>query len=382
MKNLKKIAYISSQDPRDRNAWSGTQSKMLLALKKEFNNIEIYGPIPQHKLIWKLVSKLNSLSIRIFSKKYNKSQNIFKALYYKFYLTRKIKLSKPDLIFAPASSMEIVFLKTKVPIIKLEDANFEQLLDYYPNYKGFSKFSIFESKFLSKLATEKSSKLIFSSDWASEFASKKYNVLKQNIHTVRFGANIDEVPSKKLILNKSFNDQVSLLFLGRDWERKGGDIAYKTLLILLEKGFDVKLIVCGCNPPYKHPRLELVPFLDKNIKKDFKIFQNILLQSQILFLPTRSECYGIVFCEAAAYGLPIVTTNTGAVSELVINNQTGFVLSYNSEPKDYANEIIKLIKSPNLLKQYSLNARRKFEEELNWNVWGKKVKNIFLQTLK
>ena len=42
----------------------------------------------------------------------------------------------------------------------------------------------------------------------------------------------------------------------------------------------------------------------------------------------------------------------------------------------------KLLKKPERLAQMSINARKKFEAELNWEVWGNQTKEIILGTLK
>ena len=46
-----------------------------------------------------------------------------------------------------------------------------------------------------------------------------------------------------------------LLFLRVEWVRKGGDIAFETLLKLKELGMQVELVVSGCAPPETHPIL-------------------------------------------------------------------------------------------------------------------------------
>ncbi|WP_137463714.1 glycosyltransferase, partial [Escherichia coli] len=51
-----------------------------------------------------------------------------------------------------------------------------------------------------------------------------------------------------------------------------------------------------------------------------------------LLLPTIADCYGMVFCEAAAFGLPVVATDTGGVSSIVINERTGILIK---DPLDY-----------------------------------------------
>jgi glycosyltransferase involved in cell wall biosynthesis len=63
-----------------------------------------------------------------------------------------------------------------------------------------------------------------------------------------------------------------LLFVGRDWSRKGGDIAFKTLISLCERGVDAELVIVGSTPPpeIKHEKLRVIPYLDKNVPQQRK----------------------------------------------------------------------------------------------------------------
>ena len=45
--------------------------------------------------------------------------------------------------------------------------------------------------------------------------------------------------------------------------------------------------------------------------------EQIVSKSHRLLLPTRAECYGIVFCEANAYGLPVFATRVGGIPTIV-----------------------------------------------------------------
>lgn len=196
---------------------------------------------------------------------------------------------------------------------------------------------------------------------------------------MQFGANLDDPPDKPY-LNKNIGSRVNLLFLGVGWERKGGDIALAGLKVLLERKHNVALVVCGCTPPVSHPGMKVIPFLNKNIESDRITFHKVLSESHILFLPTRADCFGIVFCEAAAYGLPVVTTNIGGVGSLIEHNKTGFLLAEDSSPADYADCIEQLINNPDMYRKLSIHAREKFERELNWDVWGKQMGKILKET--
>src|SRR5436190_335365 len=64
--------------------------------------------------------------------------------------------------------------------------------------------------------------------------------------------------------------------------------------------------------------------------------------SDFLLLPTRSECYGMVFCEASAYGLPSITTDTGGISGAVKDGENGFMLPLSARGQEYAEAIAKV----------------------------------------
>ncbi|HFM1639257.1 TPA: glycosyltransferase, partial [Escherichia coli] len=84
---------------------------------------------------------------------------------------------------------------------------------------------------------------------------------------------------------------------------------------------------------------------DKNNVDEYQKFIDVLSNADILLLPTIAECYGMVFCEAAAFGLPVVATDTGGVSSIVINERTGILIKDPLDYKHFGNAIHKIISS-------------------------------------
>ncbi|MFT4576417.1 MAG: glycosyltransferase involved in cell wall biosynthesis [Polaribacter sp.] len=378
MKSKLVIGFLTCTNPLDKNSWSGTHYRMFKALEDQFEQVIPLGPIPTNRIINGIIRRIDHLSQKVFKKKYNREHNFLKSWYYSRYTSRKIKNQKIDILFAAASSGALVFLKTKTPICICDDATFNQLLEYYPNYSNILNFSIKESTFLFKKVIKKTKFLIYPSEWAANDAVIQFGLKKQDVHVVGFGANINYLPNKNIIKTRDYSSKINILFLGRDWERKGGEIVLETFNVLAKKGYDIELTVCGCVPPVTHPKMKVIPFLNKNIKNEKKEFNDLLYKSHILFVPTRAECYGIVFCEAAAFGIPVITTDTGGVSSIVKNSINGYALPYDSKPQDYANQIQSLLDDPQQIERMALAALDKFENILNWNVWGTKIKEIFL----
>jgi glycosyltransferase involved in cell wall biosynthesis len=225
--------------------------------------------------------------------------------------------------------------------------------------------------------------VIYSSAWAARSAIEDYGADPAKIHVVPFGANIDEPPAREVVLARKQSEQCRLLFLGVDWVRKGGDIAFETLLKLEELGIRAELVVCGCTPPQgvAHERMKIIPFLDKNDERQRKELEQLLMSADFLLLPTRADCTPIVFCEASAFGLPVVATNTGGVPEVVREGENGFLLPYEARGEAYAEVIARVYHDDERYAELVRASRAAFEERLNWDAWGVAVKHILADLL-
>jgi glycosyltransferase involved in cell wall biosynthesis len=108
--------------------------------------------------------------------------------------------------------------------------------------------------------------------------------------------------------------------------------------------------------------------LRKNKDDELKKLIECYASHDIFIMPTKAECAGIVFAEAAMFGLPSFTYATGGTTDYVEDGVTGKCLNPESGPADYSQEIIQAIQSGSI-EAYSVNARKKYENELNWDKW-------------
>lgn len=375
------VGFLTSTDPKDKTSWSGTHYQMLNHLKKNGLKVKTLGPIKKPKFLI-IALFLIDISHIISGKRFNKNHNILSSKYFAWYLNKKLNAMDVNVIFSATASTEIAYLKTSIPICYLSDTSFSQIQDYYQNSSNFSQRSIKQSNLIEQKAINNSATQVYPSEWAANHVIKYYKAIKDNVFVVKFGANFDAAPPKTDLLVKGNSKTLNLFFLGLDWKRKGGDIAFEAFNILLSKGYDVKLTVCGCVPPISHKNMTVIPYLNKNNDVDNKKLIQLFHSNDIFFLPTRSECYGIVFCEAAAFGLPVITTATGGVTSVIENGINGYALPLDATANDYAIKIEQLFYTPNKLNKMAISSREKFEQELNWDVWAKKLIDILLFTIK
>ena len=375
-----RVGFLTSTDPLDRRSSSGVHYRMYNALCQEFDEVIPLGPATIKKPVLWVLKLLGFIHLRIFGGEYNPWHSILLAKHYGRQFNKKLKGMDLDVIYAPKAATSVTYIQSKLPICYSGDAFFNQLTDYYDRYSNFSKLSIKESLYIEKTAMNNSKFFLFASQWAVDYAIKNKYATSDRVFLVKHGANINQIPDKSL-LTRDYTKTINLLFVGIEWKRKGGDIAFEAFKLLLDKGCDVTLTICGCTPPVTHPRMKVIPFLNKNIPEERAEFEDLYYKSHIFFMPTRAECLGIANCEACAFGLPVISTNTGGVPSAVEHNYNGIILPLEAGGKEYAAEIEKLMNTPSLLLQMSKNARKKFEEELNWPVWAKRTKEVILKSL-
>jgi len=373
MKSKIRIAFVSSSSPLDKKSWSGTQFQIFKSIENEFEYVKAIT----YKNKWfKILGIINKITIPLLNKKYNYEHSILRSYFQSKGIQRSLNKEKFDVIFCSAGSTEIAYLKTDIPIIYLSDSSFGQLADYYDVFKNLFKFSKNESNSIELKALNKASHIIYPTDWAKNYVINNYGILPSKISKIHFGANINEelieYNFKKLDKNKTFN----ILFLGVYWERKGGDIVLDSFNKLNSLGKNVHLTICGSNPSVNSSNISVFPFIDKNNDQEVKELINIFKETDLLFLPTRAECYGIVFNEAGAFGIPMLATKTGGVPEIVIDNYNGYTLSLDKNSDDYLDKILNIMDNNDLFSNLSQNARNKYIKENNWMFFGKQVRKI------
>ncbi len=377
-----KIGLLHAYDTRDKRAWSGSVYYMACTLESYCGEICHLSPIPFSKEM--LVGRVINKSSRIFFRKNFRYHSSFLfAKRFAKVTAQRLAGQSVDVIVAPAGATEIAFLETDIPIVFVEDSTYGLLFDYYPICSNLLRRSIYEMNVIQDLALKKASAVIYSSAWAARSAIEDYGADPKKIHVVPFGANIDEPPLREVVLAREKSERCRLLFLGVDWIRKGGDIAFETLLNLEELGVRAELVVCGCTPPQgvAHERMKVIPFLDKNDERQRKELEQLLMSADFLLVPTRADCTPIVFCEASAFGLPVITTNTGGVPEIVRDGENGFLLPYEARGDAYAEVIARVYHDDERYAQLVRASRAAFEERLNWDTWGVAIKHILADVL-
>lgn len=382
-----KIGFASRLNPLDKRSWSGTTYYTYQQIKKNYD-VEVFN----YKWTWRLrewLTMQKSLNRKLFKKQTAVEFLRSYAKYFSKQLEKDLRKRPVDVLFVSASSQMIAYLETEIPIIYMTDATFQQLQGYYPYFSNLAAYNIRQGIELDKRAFQKTAHCMLASEWNKDSAVNDYAIDVNKISVIPCGANLDTIPSMS-DLNLNTSGQCRLLFLGVEWDRKGGDIALETFRILKQRGMNPQLQIIGCVPPPDSYRDDLsgetgitvIPFLDKNNPEDFRQLQKIFFQTDFLLLPTRAECAGVVFSESSAYGIPSITTNTGGVSTYVMDGVNGYALPFEAGAEAYAQKIDRLVSNQKVMQDLRLSSRKYYEEKLNWDLWGQQFQQIVERLLK
>lgn len=100
-----------------------------------------------------------------------------------------------------------------------------------------------------------------------------------------------------------------ILFVGRNWEVKGGDQVVDAFKIVRQSVRDATLVIIGCHPPPGVSGLdgvECLGLLDMNVEGDRARLMHEYQTATVFCMPSRVESTGMVFIEAASCGLPVI----------------------------------------------------------------------------
>ncbi|MGE5175366.1 MAG: glycosyltransferase family 4 protein [Hyphomicrobiales bacterium] len=369
------VAILTAADARTPIAWSGTPYFMSRALERRFGGVEHLGPLRPPGEILRRVRHRAGLALLGRPFPYEHSVPLARA-YGRRFAARILR--DTDLIVAPAASTAIAFLETDVPILYTSDATFALMRDYYGIYTGLPEPYARGADEVERRALARATWILYPSEWAARSARESYGVPAAKIRVVPYGANLERVPSREAALGAKRDDELRLLFVGGDWERKGGPIVIETASRLREEGLPVRLTICGCVPPRGAGAawIEVIPRLDKRRPADEARLSALLLGATFLFVPSRQECYGIVFCEASAHGTPSVARDTGGIAGAVRNGGNGLLLPADAGADAYARVIAETFRDRARYRQLVAGSRAAYEERLNWEAWARGVEDL------
>lgn len=379
-----KFAFATTFNANDIGKWSGTPFYMANAFEQAGVTIaridNLFRRLPAHfKLIqlWKKMACGQRESPRF---------NKVAAQHYSLQVAKKLETLAVNAIIAPQIN-PVAYLNCKPPLVLWTDSLYASLIGFYPGFSNHSANSIAQGNLITRECLTRCRLAIFSSEWAARTALEIYGASKEKVHVIPFGANLHcqhTIEDIRSMLETRSRTVLKLLFLGKHWDRKGGDIVIKVAKALHSAGQAVELNFVGCHPPKEieiPAYIKCHGFISKNTSAGMEKITQLLRKSHFLFVPSRAEAYGIVFCEANAFGLPCLTSGVGGISTIIKDHVNGMKFALDAPISTYCNYLMQLMQNYSHYEELALSAFHEYKTRLNWDIAVKQVKQLIYQTL-
>ena len=315
-----RIAFVSNLPARlETGGFSAMNVAMIEALR-QFARVRYIGPInPTPSRLAHLQSKLT----RTFGRS---------GRFFFFSKGRLQKISRCTLARLQKEQCDLVLYHGFTPWIKVpsdrpyvawSDCTFK---DYFRVYHQSQNFDPADLRRIEEAEADwlrKASRVLFTSRWAAQRATKDYLLDPEKIGVVGiFGAL--QPPA-----TDTYAGSYEFAFISTNFGAKGGPIVAQALRRVRESHPGVQLIVIGDKPPktiLDQDGVFYAGFLRKEAPGDKEKLRGILARIRGIVHPTLADVAPLSLVEAAYFGCPSISSRLCAIPEIVEDGKTGILL--------------------------------------------------------
>lgn len=370
-----RIAYLTVGKATDISEWSGLNASIRNAILQQGCLVD---DVDQLGVSYTLASRLRKRAhAALFGTNYALERTRQASARWSRLASERIApLPSVDAVVS-TGSLPTAFLDVRQPLAIWADATFHALRETYPEHARYARSSVAEGDRIEQSALTRASLVCFASEWAADDAVSYYGVPREKVRVIPFGANCQSpfagAEAAAAVVAQRDWSVARFVFVGVDWQRKGGDTAVAIVRRLNELGTKSVLTVVGCTPPdsvTSLPFVECLGYLSKKNDAERVRLDAALLSAHFLLVPTVAECFGLVFAEASAYALPSISRAVGGVASAVRHGRTGFLLPPDAGSDAYCDLLRPLLADRGRYAAICRDAYQDYRDRLNWQVAG------------
>ncbi len=384
---IEHLLLVTMEDPYDRRSWSGIPFSLRTALERQLPRVTTFRPSRPRRTLYASLRRLflgrKKFPLWITRPTLRRASRELHA---------EIRRIQPDAVLS-LSSTSVAFLRNPgVPVFLFSDAPYLAFAQAYAPWetspRELPRFGRDEAASAIRLDG-----LCFGSQWACDQAERLYalppEAARRLLHVTPLGANWTPTLTREQILTRAAqrtSDRIHLLFVGRDWERKGGPLAVEVAQALRDRGQTVALHIVGCRPALPPHTTGTDGFvivhgllMQTDATQCAKLAE-LFLSCHFLLVPTLAECFGIVFAESQAFALPPISRAVHALPSIIADGQTGMLFPPQAPASLYAERILACIAHPEAYAAMARQARDRFEQTLNWDATARTILSAIRST--
>jgi hypothetical protein len=195
------------------------------------------------------------------------------------------------------------------------------------------------------------------SSWTKASFVEDYGCREEDVAVIPPGVQLEDfAPGARM------HDKPRILFVGGDFQRKGGDLLLDVFRKRLRGKAELVLVTKSDVPA------EPGVTVHRDVAANSERLRLLYANCDIFALPTRADCYPLVCMEALAAGTPLVATRMGGIPDMIREGQTGHVVPVD-DAEALGDALEALVDAPDRRRAMSLacreDASQRFEARTN-----------------
>lgn len=219
--------------------------------------------------------------------------------------------------------------------------NYDTVGEYYGHRSGGGLEGFkFE---LNRRAFEHAIALVTWCRWAKESLINDYGIAEEKVTVIAPGVDLAQWPGHwaRERARDAETRKPHLLFVGGDFERKGGNVLLECFHQYLQDSCELSIVTQSPVAPERNLHIY------HNVAPNSDTLLRLYAQADVFVFPTLADCAPLAVPEAMAAALPIVTTRVGAIPEMVRDGEEGLLVERGSAEQLYI-ALKQLLDSPEL----------------------------------
>lgn len=356
---------IADEDPFGDYTWSGSSKFFFSSFKKKQLLLKAVSSEPSN--IIKNIYKIKNFNCNIdkWKFKYHLDTSFFGQRSKHIVNNYHEFIDKSDVILQIGAWHNLTS-KRKL-CVSYHDGNLHALLKSPYGYPNINKSIIKKALEYEKKLYDKLDIIFTMSEWLSSSFINDFNIDKNKVVPVYAGINMHDVCVDK---SRSY-DGNNILFVGKDFERKGGAVLLEAFRMIKKEIKDATLSIVGPSLNVDIEGVKCYGFIQKN-ETGLAVIKKLYNQSVVFTMPSLYEPFGIAYAEAMAHGLPCVGVNNCAIPEIVIDGKTGLIAQVN-DSKDLSVKLIDMLKNRKMLEHMGGESYMHYYNNMRWDVVVDKI---------
>jgi glycosyltransferase involved in cell wall biosynthesis len=217
---------------------------------------------------------------------------------------------------------------------------------------------------LTRRTISRARRLVIWHDWGKESLVRDYGAPAAKVDVIPPGIDLEKwrFPRDAVAGVR----RVRLLFVGGDFKRKGGEVLLTAFRSRLQEICELDIVT---REEVNTTGLANVR-VHRGLTPNAPALLDLYARADLFIFPTLGDMLPLAIMEALASGLPVITSNVGAIGEAVDDSVTGFLIPPN-DAEALADRTLRLARDPELKRSMSVAARetasRRFNAERNYS---------------